>query len=224
MAQAGWQLYETGQVADLNDFLASLPAREVGSLTGPVWELGAGLIHAENGETDPAIRRLHDVCDRTDDLRTVPRGPTRPAILATAAMVLGHPDVCDALKPEEATRLGTSAAELLDGSPSKFVVAGWPAVLLGSKDRYIGLAWLAAKRLDLAVEHLARAVEDNTGLDVLQARTQFDLSRALMGQRDSYQQGLAGLQRAGRRAAQLGMRRLAEQAEAEHERRARPGP
>jgi hypothetical protein len=224
MAQAGWQLYETGQVAALNDFLDSLPTRDVSSLNGPVWELGAGLIHAENRETAPAIRRLHDVCDRTDDLRTVPRGPTRPAILATAAMVLGHPDICDVLQPEEGIRLGTSTAELLVGSPSNFVVAGWPAVLLGSKDRYIGLAWLAAKRPDRAVEHLARAAEDNTGLDVLQTRTQFDLARALMRQRDSYLQGLAELERAGQRAAQLGMRRLAEQAGAERERHPRPGP
>jgi transcriptional regulator with XRE-family HTH domain len=224
MAQAGWQLYETGQVAALNDFLDSLPTRDVSSLNGPVWELGAGLIHAENRETAPAIRRLHDVCDRTDDLRTVPRGPTRPAILATAAMVLGHPDICDVLQPEEGTRLGTSTAELLAASPCTFVVAGWPAVLLGSKDRYIGLAWLAAGRPDLAARHLARAVQDNTGLDVLQTRTQFDLARALMRQRDSYPQGLSELERAGQRAAQLGMRRLAEQAGAERERHPRPGP
>jgi len=154
----------------------------------------------------------------------VPRGPTRPAILATAAMVLGHPDICDVLPPEEGIRLGTSTAELLAGSPSKFVVAGWPAVLLGSKDRYIGLAWLAAGRPDLAALHLASAVQGNTGLDVLQARTQFDLARALLRQPESYPQGLSELERAGQRAAQLGMRRLAEQATAERERRPRPGP
>jgi hypothetical protein len=224
MAQAGWQLYETGKVAELNDFLAGLPAQDVSSLNGPVWELGAGLIHAENGEAEPAIRRLHDVCDRTDDLRTVPRGPARPAILATAAMVLGHPAICDALLPEEAARLGISVAELLADDPNKFVLAGWPAVILGSKDRFIGLAWLAAKRPDRAVEHLTRAAEDNTGLAVLQTRTQFDLARALMRQPDSYPQGLAELERARRRAAQLGMRRLADQAEAERERHPHLGP
>jgi transcriptional regulator with XRE-family HTH domain len=218
MAQAGWQLYETGKVAELNDFLAALPDRDVSSLNGPVWDLGAGLIHAENGEVEPAIRSLHDVCDRTDDLKAVPRGQARSAILATAAMVLGHPAVCDAIRPEEATRLGTSIAELLADHPNKFVLAGWPAVLLGSKDRYIGLAWLTANRPERATEHLTRAAEDNTGLDVLQTRAQFDLARAHMRQPGTYKQGLAELGQVRQRAAQLGMHCLAEQAKTEQER------
>jgi transcriptional regulator with XRE-family HTH domain/tetratricopeptide (TPR) repeat protein len=215
MAQAGWLLYETGQVDALTDFLADLPGQAVSTMNEEVWRLGAGLIYAERGQAKLAIERLRDVCTNTGDLRDTPRGPSRIGILATAAMVLGHPVLDDAMLAEEAHRLGTNIVELLADHPDRFVLAGWPAVLLGSKHRYIGLAYLAARQPERAVQHLAQAAEENSAFEVLHARTRFDLARALIRQPDSYAEGLDEMQRVRQQAVNLKMQRLAEQAAGE---------
>jgi transcriptional regulator with XRE-family HTH domain len=218
MAQAGWWLYETGQLAGLTDFLADLQQQEVSSLNGEVWQLAAGLIHAENGEAEPAIEILREVCRNTGDLRGLARGPARMGILAAAAMVIGHPVLHDAMPQPEAHRLGTSIAGLLADHPDKFVLAGWPAVLLGSKQRYIGLAYLAAGETERAAEHLAHAVKENAAFRVLHTRTRFDLARARMLQPDSYAEGLAEMRRVQQEAADLEMHCLAAQAAVEQNR------
>ena len=63
------------------------------------------------------------------------------------------------------------------------VLIGWPAVLLGSKHRFIGLAHLAGAQPAQAAEHLTRAVAQNGDFAALQTRTRFDLARALIRQR-----------------------------------------
>jgi transcriptional regulator with XRE-family HTH domain len=219
MAQAGWWLYETGQLAGLTDFLAGLQHQEVSGLNGEVWQLAAGLIHAENGEAEPAIETLREVCRNTGDLRGLARGPARIGILAAAAMVLGHPVLLEAMPQSEAHHLGTGIAELLADHPDKLVLAGWPAVLLGSKQRYIGLAYLAAGQPERAAEYLAHAVKENAAFRVLHTRTRFDLARALMLQPDSFAEGLAEMRRVQQEAADLKMHRLAAQTAVEQNRR-----
>ncbi len=218
MAQAGWWLYETGQLAGLADFLAGLQQQEVSSLNGEVWQLAAGLILAESGEAEPAIEILREVCRNTGDLRGLARGPARIGILAAAAMVLGHPALHEAMPRPEAHHLGTSIAELLADHHDKLVLAGWPAVLLGSKQRYIGLAYLAAGQPEKAAEHLAHAVKENAAFRVLHTRTRFDLARALMLRSGSYAEGLAEMRRVQQEAADLEMRCLAAQAAVEQNR------
>lgn len=218
MAQAGWWLYETGQLTGLTEFLAGLQQQEVSSLNGEVWQLASGLIHAENGDAEPAIETLREVCRNTSDLKGLARGPARIAILAAAAMVLGHPALPGAIPQPEAHHLGTSIAELLADHPDKLVLAGWPAVLLGSKQRYIGLACLAAEQPEKAAEHLAGAVRENAAFRVLHTRTRFDLARALLAQPGSRAEGLAEMRRVQRDAADLNMHRLADQAATEQNR------
>jgi transcriptional regulator with XRE-family HTH domain/tetratricopeptide (TPR) repeat protein len=218
MAQVGWWLYETGQLTGLTDFLAGLQQQEVSSLNGEVWQLAAGLIHGENGEVEQAIEALREVCRNTDDLRGLARGPARIGILAAAAMVLGHPALREVIPQPEAHRLGTSLAEMLADHPDKLVLAGWPAVLLGSKQRYIGLAYLAAGQPERAAEHLARAVKENAAFRVLHTRTRFDLARARMSQPGSYAEGLAEMRRVQQEAEDLRMQCLAAQAAAEQDR------
>ena len=218
MAQVGWWLYETGQLAGLADFLAGLQQQEVSSLNGEVWQLAAGLILAESGEAEPAIETLREVCRNTGDLRGLARGPARIGILAAAAMVLGHPALHEAMPRPEAHHLGTSLAELLADHADKVVLAGWPAVLLGSKQRYIGLACLAAGQPERAAEHLARAVKENAAFRVLRTRTRFDLARALMLRPGSYAEGLAEMRRVQQEAADLKMHCLAAQAALEQDR------
>lgn len=218
MAQAGWWLYETGQLAGLTEFLAGLQQQEVSSLNGEVWQLASGLILAENGEVAAAVETLREVCRNTSDLKGLARGPGRIGILAAAAMVLGHPALDGAIPRPEAHNLGSSIAELLADHPDKLVLAGWPAVLLGSKQRYIGLARLAAGQPEKAAEHLASAVRENAAFRVLHTRTRFDLARALMAQPGNRAEGLAEMRRVQRDAAELTMRRLAAQAAAEQDR------
>jgi transcriptional regulator with XRE-family HTH domain len=221
MGQAGWLLYEQGQVDGLTEILADFFKQNVSSLNEPVWALAAGLIHAEKGEAEQAIRILREVCVNTCDLASLPRGPSRIGILAAAAMVLGHPTLSDTLSVDEATRWGNSIADLLVEHQDTLVVAGWPSVILGSKHRYIGLAYLAARKPAKAVDHLVRAVDENSDFAVLKARTRFDLARALIRLPGSYPQGVSEMERAEAQAVGLGMAGLATQAAAE---KSRPSP
>lgn len=218
MGQTGWLLYETGQVDGLTEALADLVEQNVSSLNDPVWSLAAGLIHAEKNETEQAINLLREVCANTDEFRSLPRGPSRIAVLATTAMVIGHPALGDALPPDQAGRWGGRIANLLTAHHDTLVVAGWPAVLLGSKHRYIGLAYLAAGQPAVAALHLVRAAAQNSEFAVLQTRTRFDLARALLRQRNSYSEGVAEMKRVEQRASELGMAGLAVQAVAERDR------
>lgn len=214
-AQAGWLLYETGQVAELTQMLPGLRQQSVSSLNEPVWALAAGIIYAEADEAEQAVQALRAVCASTLDLRDLPRGPGRIGILAAAATVLGHPAVSTALAAREAARIGGSLADLLADHHDTLVMAGWPSVLLGSKRRYIGLAHLAAGRPADAAEHLAHAASEECEFPVLQARTRFDLARALLSQPNRRVEGIAEMKRAQRMAFDLGMARLAARAAAE---------
>ncbi|HVB44422.1 MAG TPA: AAA family ATPase [Streptosporangiaceae bacterium] len=211
-AQLGWLLYEKGEVEGLASLVADLQRHAVSGLNEEVWTLGTGLIHAENGDAEPAIDLLRDVCLATGDLKRLPRGPARIGILATAAMVLGHPVVSDVMPSDRAHRIGTSIADLLDDHPDTFVIAGWPAVLLGSKHRYIGLARLAAGQPETAADHLARAAGEDGDFRVLHTRTRFDLARALIQQPDRCPEGLSEMNRVHQKAEELRMRSLAKQA------------
>jgi len=222
MAQTGWRLYETGQVTDLAEMLQVLPQQDVSSVTEPLWTLAAGIINAETGSPEPAIRTLRDVCAETRDLADLPRSAGRIGILAAAAIVLGHPAVGDILPPDEASRLASSIVSLLAAHPDQVVVAGWPAVLLGSKHRYIGLAHLAAGQMSKAAKHLTRASHENNEFPVLDTRTRYDLARALIRQPAANSEGTAEMKRVHEQAARLGMAGLAAQAATELQRNQHP--
>ena len=217
MGQMGWLLYETGQIDGLTEALADLVEQSVSAQNDPVWSLAAGLIHAEKGETEQAIRLLREVSANSDEFSGLPRGPSRIAVLATAAMVIGHPALDTMLAPDEAGRWGERLADLLAAHQDTLVVAGWPAVLLGSKHRYIGLAYLAAGQPATAAVHLARAAEENSEFAVLHTRTRFDLARALVRQPASHHEGATEMKRVQQKAAELGMAGLAAQAAAEQD-------
>ena len=215
MAQVGWQLYETGQVEGLADVLTGLPGQSVGTFNELTWSLAAGIIHAELGDLGAASHLLSEVAARTGDFADQPRGPSRIGTLAAAAMVLGHPHLRDTFPRADTIRWARSLVGLLTEHRDAVVLIGWPAVLLGSKHRFIGLAHLAADQPAQAAEHLSRAVAENGDFAALQTRTRFDLARALIRQRGSYVQGIAELADVQRQAGKLGMANLAAQAAAE---------
>ncbi len=214
MAQTGWLLYETGQVEGLAEFLGDLPRQDMSPLNEPIWSLAAGLIYAEQGNAELASHRLHDVCARTDGLGNLPHGPTRIGILAVAAMLIGHPALRDALPADAVNRRGHRIADLLAAHHDSAVLAGWPAVLLGSKHRYIGLAYLAVGEPEEATRHLAEAVEMNREFAALQIRAQFDFARALLMQSGSHSEATVEMRRVQQKATALGMVGLAAQAAA----------
>jgi hypothetical protein len=217
-AQAGWLLYGTGQTEGLTDILATLPGQDVSSLNEPVWSLGAALIHAEQENPSEAIRVLRQVGMSSGEFAGLPRGPARIGILAMAAMLLGHPALGRALPSDQASRWGTSVAILLDTHVDAHVLVGWPAIMLGSKHRYIGLAHLAARQPAKAAVSLARAADENSGFAALHVRTLFDSSRALIRMPATYSEGIAEMRRVEQVSRDLGMTRLAGQAAAEMER------
>lgn len=216
MGQAGWLLYEKGETDGLTGLLADFVQQSVSSLNESLWALAAALVHAERGETGPAIAIFRDVCLHTGNFSELPRGASRIGVLAVAAMVLGHAALTDAFPAGEAARLGMALAGLLTAHQDTMVIAGWPSVILGSKRRFIGLAYLAAGQLAEAVGQLVLAADENSGYAALEIRTRFDLARALIRQPDSYAQGLAELGRVGERAGERGMAGLAAQAAAIH--------
>jgi len=215
MAQSGWLLYETGQLDGLGEVLAALPEEDVSGLNEQVWRLGAALIHAEQGDTAAASAILRQVAARTADFVCLARGPSRIGILATAATVLAHPNLAGVLATAETSRWGTSLARLLESHPDDTVLAGWPAVILGSKYRFIGLAQLASGDLSAAVTNLTKAADRNAYFAVLSARTQFDLARALMRQPSTRSNGTIQMQQVEQQAVDLGMAGLAAQAHAQ---------
>ena len=212
LAQMGWLLYETGQVRGLTEILEGLPGQDVTPLDVPIWSVAAGLIHAENGDAESAVRILREVCVRTDDLRSLPRSPARIGILATAATLLGHPALRDAVDPDEGIRWGHDIAGLLSAHQDTLVLAGWPALLLGSKSRYIGLAYLAAQEPREAARHLAHAVEENREFAALHIRARFDLARARLRESAAHSEAIVELERIQQDATTLGMAGLAAQA------------
>lgn len=216
LAQTGWMYYETGQADELTEILAKVPEQSVSTINEPVWYLGTALIHADHGDRDLALRMLTEVAMGTGDFAGLPRGPARIAVLSIAAMLLGHPALHGKLESGTARRWSASIAGLLTDHPDAMALAGWPAVILGSKHRFIGLAYLGADQPEQAVPHLERAVEENRSLRVLRVRAQFDLARALL--RLSWPAGaglMAGVQQ---EAAELGMASLVSQAAAEQKR------
>ena len=215
MGQTGWLLYETGQVDGLTEALTELVEQTGSTQHDPVWSLAAALIHAEKGETALALRLLREVSANSGEFSGLPRGPSRIAVLAMAAMVIGHPAVVTILPPDDAGRVGQRLADLLAAHQDTLVIAGWPAVLLGSKHRYIGLAYLAGGQPAAAVMHLARAADENSEFVVLHTRTRFDLARALVRQSASHDEGVAEMKRVEQKAAQLGMAGLATRAATE---------
>jgi transcriptional regulator with XRE-family HTH domain/tetratricopeptide (TPR) repeat protein len=216
MAQAGWLLYETGEVAGLADFLIGLPSHDISAINGPLWSLAAGLIYAEQGDVESAIDTFKKVYASTGCLADLPRGPSRIAILAAAAMVIGHPALIDYKLPSgEAAQIGSHLARLLIDHQDVLVLAGWPAVLLGSKQRFVGLAQLAAGQPAVAAEHLAQAAEANKDFRALHARTLFDLARTLLRQPRTNPAGVTQMQRARQLAFDLQMTTLVAQADSQ---------
>jgi tetratricopeptide (TPR) repeat protein len=214
MAQTGWLLYETGQIEGLTEILEELPQQDVNPLNEPIWSLAAGLIYAEQGDAEAASRILREVSIVNDALEKLPRGPTRIGIIATAALLLGHPALYDALPRDESSRWGHSIVRLLIAHQDSLVLVGWPALLLGSKHRHIGLAYLAAREPEKAVIHLARAVEENRDFAALRIRARFDLARARLLLPASQNEAIAEMKHIQQDATVLGMVGLATQAAA----------
>lgn len=215
LAQTGWLLYETGQTAGLIEMLTGDSEQTISNVNESLWYLGTALVHAEEGDSHSATRMLREVAVGSGDFATLPRGPARIGVLSVAAMLLGHPALHEKLQSGEADRWSASLVDLLTGHPDAMVLVGWPAIILGSKHRYIGLAYLGADQPEQAAIHLNRAVEQNSIFRVLRIRAQFDLARALLRQPGSRPAGADLMAHVRQEAAELEMTSLVTQASGE---------
>ena len=211
MAQVGWTLYETGELDGLTEVLEDIRTQEVNALNQPLWTLSAGLIYAEKGEMESARQALRGICASTDDLAACPGDPAESPLSRSPRRCSAIRASAD-LEPDTARSWGTQFARLLAEHHDTIVLAGWPAVLLGSKHRFIGQACLAIPDPDRAVVHLTRAVEENREFAAFHIRTRFDLARAHLLQSDGHQESVAEMRRVEQDATALGMRALAAQA------------
>jgi AAA ATPase domain len=215
MAHIGWRLYEIGQIDGLTRILERIPEQDVNPLNEAVWALATSLIYAEQGAIKLGVRKFCEICERTHDFRDLRHGPIRIGTLVLAAMVLAHPRLIAAFPAERARHLGHTLAELLLAQPDTLVIVGWPAILLGSKRHYIGLAELVAGDAESATDHLMSAVEEDYAFAALQLRAQYDLTRALRLQDAAPDEIDAELRRIQQEATAFGMANLAAQATAD---------
>ena len=173
MGQMGWLLYETGQVDGLTEALADLAGQSVSAQNDPVWALAAGLIHAEKGETTQAIRLLREVSASSGEFSGLPRGLSRIAVLATAAMVIGHPALDNCCRPTKQAAWEnaslTSSSRIRTRSWSQDGQRSCSAASTATSD---SPTWPPGKPATAAV-HLARADDENSEFAVLHTRTQF---------------------------------------------------
>jgi transcriptional regulator with XRE-family HTH domain len=211
LAQTGWLLYETGRTSGLIEMLVGDSEQNTSNVNESLWYLGTALVHAE-GDPGAASRMLREVAVGSGDFANLPKGPARIGVLSVAAMLLGHPALHGKLQSGEADRWSASLVGLLTGHPDAMVMVGWPAIILGSKNRFIGLAYLGADQPEQAAIHLNRAVEQNSSFRVLRLRAQFDLARALLRQPGSRPSGVDMMAHVKQEAAELEMARLVTQA------------
>ncbi|MFN2503360.1 MAG: AAA family ATPase [Acidimicrobiales bacterium] len=196
--------FERGRLGSLKPFLSQVIERTPG-LAG--FHAALALAHVEHGETDEARRLLDELA--TDGFAAVPRDlvwPGAMAILCEAAAAL-----------EDAGRAAT-LAELFRPYSGQLVVVANGSYCPGAVDRYLGMVLATTGRFEEA-EALFRSgleLEERIGALPLVARSRYWYARLLLARLGpGDQQQAAGLLSAARTTAtQLGMPRLAREAEA----------
>ncbi len=135
--------------------------------TTPLWPVVAAWLEANLGQLDQALAGLASALKRTS-IELPPKGPHRPGILALTAEVLGRGAVAG-LDPDP--DLSEAILSALHQEPATGILLGWPAVYLGSKHRFLGLAALATNQKIQATQHFNDAIEADRPLPALCAQS-----------------------------------------------------
>jgi hypothetical protein len=212
LAQEGWCLYERGD-EELRPFIVRLVQRlgEGVPSSEDLWRLAVALSYIDMGNVDSGASIFHDVVVAAEGFKGLERGLFRIGTLALGAEIVWRLALecgIDAELRQIARTILVSLSEHGDEG----VLVGFPAVFLGDKRRFLGLAEVCAGSVEAGRRHLELAAQfhANAGLGALEARCQWDLAQVMILAGDERARALACARRATERAHELGMRRLAE--------------
>jgi hypothetical protein len=218
-ALVGWRLYETGDEA-LEELIRER-ARRLGvgvQGTENVWQLAIALALIDIGDVKDGASAFQEVVDDTDRFQRVEQGLFRLAVLALGAEVVWALTLARGIDGDLRELAQTIAAKLAEHGDNG-VLIGFPAIFLGDKRRFLGLALICAGNVEEGRRCLQAAAQfsGNAGLRALEARCLCDAAQAAARLAGPSRDVAADLREAAERAGRLGMRRL--------ERRARrPAP
>ncbi|HUR84392.1 MAG TPA: AAA family ATPase [Solirubrobacteraceae bacterium] len=158
---------EQGRLDEVAQSLADFGRRYPAA---PVWRAAATFAGAMLGRTDDARRAFESLC--AGGMAEVPRDAEW---LASVAFL-----VRTGARLGDAERSGV-LAELLEPYVHRAIIAGRAAICLGPVARYAGIAAATAGRLDVAIEHLERALAmaRRWGAEPMVAAIRLELADAL---------------------------------------------
>jgi hypothetical protein len=207
-----YRLFETGELP-LGQFAAGLTQHLGEGVPGSenAWRLAIALALFAADATDRGLSLLIEVANTTNTFRELERGLFRIAELALGAEVVWSAVLVYGREPT-LVAMGEALGRQLDEHGDQGVLLGFPAVFLGDKRRFQGLARVAAGEFEAGGQLLQRALEWSriSGLGAVEAHCLFDLAQ--VGTLAPYAvKNYADLETEAReRASELGMSTLAQ--------------
>ncbi len=176
IGQHYWLLREQGRLGEL---FGSGLARQVAEYEYfPIWRAALVLALCEIGGHEDARDRLRAFFRETSDLGALPPDgwsvPTLALLAESCALLIeaGHGD-------PELSRCAALVRERLSAHRGQIALAGWPTVLLGPTDRYLGLLALAEGDAEEALRCFDEALPLAGAASPLIAHLHLDRARAL---------------------------------------------
>ncbi|MEU4411031.1 AAA family ATPase [Streptosporangium sp. NPDC023963] len=176
IGQHYWLLREQGRLGEL--FGSGLARQVVEYEYFPIWRAALILALCEIGGHEDARDRLRAFFRETSDLGALPPDgwsvPTLALLAESCALLLeaGHGD-------PELSRCGALVRERLSAHRGQIALAGWPTILLGPTDRYLGLLALAEGDAEEALRCFDEALPLAGAASPLIAHLHLDRARAL---------------------------------------------
>ncbi|MER5651229.1 AAA family ATPase [Streptosporangium sp. NPDC002524] len=176
IGQHYWLLREQGRLGEL--FGSGLARQVAGYEYFPIWRAALVLALCEIGGHEDARDRLRAFFRETSELGALPPDgwsvPTLALLAESCALLVeaGHGD-------PELSRCAALVRERLSAHRGQIALAGWPTVLLGPTDRYLGLLALAEGDAEEALRCFDEALPLAGAASPLIAHLHLDRARAL---------------------------------------------
>ncbi|WP_329081986.1 AAA family ATPase [Streptosporangium sp. NBC_01469] len=176
IGQHYWLLREQGRLGEL--FGSGLARQVVEYEYFPIWRAALVLALCEIGGHEDARDRLRAFFRETSDLGALPPDgwsvPTLALLAESCALLIeaGHGD-------PELSRCAALVRERLSAHRGQIALAGWPTILLGPTDRYLGLLALAEGDAEEALRCFGEALLLADAASPLIAHLHLDRARAL---------------------------------------------
>ncbi|MEU8385790.1 hypothetical protein, partial [Streptosporangium sp. NPDC048865] len=176
IGQHFWLLREQGRLGEV--FGSGLARQVVEYEYFPIWRAALVLALCEIGGHEDARDRLRAFFRETSDLGALPPDgwsvPTLALLAESCALLVeaGHGD-------PELSRCAALVRERLSAHRGQIALAGWPTILMGPTDRYLGLLALAEGDAEEALRRFDEALPLAGAASPLIARLHLDRARAL---------------------------------------------